>query len=721
MAPEVVSFQFDSVEVLPQAFQVLRDGIALPLEPKAVRVLLYLIENRGRAVGKDELLGAVWGDTAVTDNALTRVIAQLRRELGDDARNPRYIQTVPTLGYRFIAELRSRAEEIAANPVAQPDPSPVPRRDWQWVSAGGGLILLVAAVGWLTTIGRRAPDSAAPPALVTRQLTTSAGFDNSASFSPDGRRLVYSSDRTGRLEIYVRSTEGIAAETQLTNDGGQNLHSAWSPDGKWIAYHSARRGGVWVIPASGGAPRQIVQHGSQPSWSPDGSRIAFRTGDVFSVAANSLVSGERQSLMLVPVHGGRATPLTQEGNPPGQPNFPTWRPDGKRILFVLYTGRTAELWLADPDGRKPPQRLAELDLRVFVHPVFDPSGRSVYFGSYSQVRDFGIWRLPLTANGEQAAAQPVEVVRTGPAIPRELAISADGKRLAYTASSQVSQIWRLPMRGTSPSGDPAPLFRDTVLRTSFPVYSPDATKIAFNARVYGSPGEIYVMNSDGSGAAPLTNNSVHDLLPSWTPDGTAVIFTRDTESGPQWWRASLTDRSEKPLLNATTMFGFGRMSPDGGSIVLHRGIEHPSTIFTVDVTTGVTRQLTADADRTGYPAWSPDGKWIAYELLRGDHTYLALMDRDGRGQHQLQTDAGHSWCSGWSPDSRKILFAGFRDGDWNLWWIDRETKVQRKLTDYSSLATYVRYPAWSPRGDSIVFEHSTTRGNVYVVDLKPGS
>ena len=69
----------------------------------------------------------------------------------------------------------------------------------------------------------------------------------------------------------------------------------------------------------------------------------------------------------------------------------------------------------------------------------------------------------------------------------------------------------------------------------------------------------------------------------------------------------------------------------------------------------------------------------------------------------------------------KILFASFRDGNWNLWWIDRETKVQRKLTDYSSLATYVRYPSWSPRADSIVFEHSTTRGNIFVVDLKPGS
>ena len=106
MAREASCYQFDKLEVQPAAFAVLRDGQALSLEPKAVRVLLYLIEHRDRAVSKEELIEAVWDGAAVTDNALTRIVAQLRRELGDDARQARYIQTLPTLGYRFIAELR---------------------------------------------------------------------------------------------------------------------------------------------------------------------------------------------------------------------------------------------------------------------------------------------------------------------------------------------------------------------------------------------------------------------------------------------------------------------------------------------------------------------------------------------------------------------------------------------------------------------------------------
>src|SRR5262245_17930502 len=95
------TFQFDDVLVDPAAFRVSKAGRVLPLEPKAIRVLVYLAENRPRAVSKDELMTAVWEDAAVTDNALTRIVAQLRKSLGDSSREPKYIETVPTLGYRF--------------------------------------------------------------------------------------------------------------------------------------------------------------------------------------------------------------------------------------------------------------------------------------------------------------------------------------------------------------------------------------------------------------------------------------------------------------------------------------------------------------------------------------------------------------------------------------------------------------------------------------------
>src|SRR5262245_26265330 len=105
MNEKLLCYQFDDVRVDPQAFKVWRGGAQLPLEPKAFEALVFLLNHRGRLVEKNELLDAVWKDAFVTPNALTRVIASLRRALGDDAREAKYIETVKTRGYRFIAEV----------------------------------------------------------------------------------------------------------------------------------------------------------------------------------------------------------------------------------------------------------------------------------------------------------------------------------------------------------------------------------------------------------------------------------------------------------------------------------------------------------------------------------------------------------------------------------------------------------------------------------------
>ena len=105
MTAKSLIYQFDKVRVEAREFRVFKDGEPVALEPKAFQVLVYLLEQRGRLVTKDELLEAVWKDSFVTPNALTRIVAQLRRALGDASQNSRYIETVPTHGYRFIAEV----------------------------------------------------------------------------------------------------------------------------------------------------------------------------------------------------------------------------------------------------------------------------------------------------------------------------------------------------------------------------------------------------------------------------------------------------------------------------------------------------------------------------------------------------------------------------------------------------------------------------------------
>src|SRR5437016_6093846 len=99
------AFLFDDVRVEPVTFQAFKAGNVIQLEPKALRLLLFLIENRGRLIEKEEILEAIWNGTHVTENALAGEIAKLRKTLGDDPKAARYIQTVHTRGYRFVAEV----------------------------------------------------------------------------------------------------------------------------------------------------------------------------------------------------------------------------------------------------------------------------------------------------------------------------------------------------------------------------------------------------------------------------------------------------------------------------------------------------------------------------------------------------------------------------------------------------------------------------------------
>src|SRR6266571_3975696 len=100
------AFLFDDVRVEPATFQAFKAGNVVQVEPKALRLLLFLIENRGRLIEKEEILDTIWNGTHVTENALAQEIGKLRKTLGDDPKAARYIQTVHTRGYRFIAEVR---------------------------------------------------------------------------------------------------------------------------------------------------------------------------------------------------------------------------------------------------------------------------------------------------------------------------------------------------------------------------------------------------------------------------------------------------------------------------------------------------------------------------------------------------------------------------------------------------------------------------------------
>src|SRR2546421_6395990 len=128
MSPRIPSvFLFDDIRIEPATFRAFKAGQLIQLEPKVLRLLLFLIENRDRLIEKEEILNAIWNGAHVTENALTVEIAKLRRTLGDDPKIPKYIQTVHTRGYRFIAEVEVRNPSENLSPANGKDFEPAQR------------------------------------------------------------------------------------------------------------------------------------------------------------------------------------------------------------------------------------------------------------------------------------------------------------------------------------------------------------------------------------------------------------------------------------------------------------------------------------------------------------------------------------------------------------------------------------------------------------------
>lgn len=736
-------YQFDSVRVDAAGFRVWKDEAIIQMEPKAFRVLLFLLENRGRLIEKRELLDAVWKETFVTENALTREIAQLRKALGDNVRDVKYIETVPTRGYRFIADVeiingRLPKEESAekkdeaeqANYVAEPATVPTavpstgavhkesPQRTQRtipisFVWIGALALLLIASILFWTFLKRSSADAQVVRRIT--QVTTWPGLDVYPSLSPDGNSLAYSSNHDGNFEIYVKPLASGGQERPLTSDGAQNSEPAWSPDGQYIAYHSRNRGGIWIVPALGGSARRLTEFGSKPAWSRDGSMIAFQSESPNDLNGSAYGALPPSTIWTIPSLGGQLQQITQVGMPRGGHSSPTWSPDGKRIVFFAYDTTLAEIWSTSAQGGDVKQLTTK---QLFFDPVYAPDGESIYCVGVSR-NVFGLWRIQVAPNSGERLGEPTEVQGAGTQTIRSLSISADGRRIAYTVRSMTSDIWSVPLSSASSeaAGAPAPLLQDKSMRKTNPAISPDGKKIALGVWRTGAPGSVWLLDADGKNPSQLTTGNSSSGQVNWlSSDEIAYVTYQD--DNPRMFSTNLKTGVERPLLSITNDMDFMRLSPDGKQLAYNSGKSGTINLWEVALDSGQSRQLTFDKELMGWASWSPDGQSIAFEMKRGDDTHIAVIPKNGGDVTQLTFERGQSWPNSWSPNGERIAFAGFRNGIWNIYWVSVKDKTQKQLTNFNKLNAYVRYPAWSPLGNQIVFEYAEMTGNIWMMELK---
>lgn len=231
-------FRFDDFEIDMQSFRLLQSGKALPVEPKALNLLIFLVENRRRLIERRELIDAVWGNSFVTDHVLNRAIAQLRKLLQDDRKQPRYIETAPTLGYRFIGDVQEVQELTTQSPstsrtsqqsLAEPAVSSAAPLAVMPFSASGGiapeikrrfskfpaiylggvaLVMAAAIAFWMQTYSKRTPiPSTSIQSLVVLPLDNLSG-DASQQYLADGMtsELITGLGQISALRVISRTT-----------------------------------------------------------------------------------------------------------------------------------------------------------------------------------------------------------------------------------------------------------------------------------------------------------------------------------------------------------------------------------------------------------------------------------------------------------------------------------------------------------------------------------
>jgi len=201
------------------------------------------------------------------------------------------------------------------------------------------------------------------------RLTDDPANESYPAFSPDGQRVSFDSDRDGNFEIYTMNPDGSDVR-RLTYNDAVDASAAWSPDGSRIAWMSDRSGRfeVWLMNADGSEQRQFTGAGETasegthwfPQWSPDGTRMAFHVNrDVYTVGAD----------------GSGYTRLTVD---PDNGMVPTWSPDSSRIIFMSWRSGATEIYVMPADGGEP-TRLTHTEVGESIDPRWSPDGSQVVY------------------------------------------------------------------------------------------------------------------------------------------------------------------------------------------------------------------------------------------------------------------------------------------------------------------------------------------------------
>jgi Tol biopolymer transport system component/DNA-binding winged helix-turn-helix (wHTH) protein len=737
-------------------------GARLNLPDQPLQFLTALLERPGELVTRDELRQRLWAEETFVDfeHGLNAAVKRLRDTLGDSADTPRFIETVPRRGYRFIAPVDRHDDrsESGQFPVDLPPLGPdgivgrLAHHPIMTVVASVAVTLL-AIGGWWTIrslFTRKAPFARPVQRHLTR-LTFDPGLQTDVTWSPDGRLIAYASDRAGTFNIWVKPVSGGDA-VQVTKSLGQDTEPDWSPDGGTIVFRSERDGGgLFVVPALGGIERRLTSFGVQPKWSPDGSQILFAS------ATDS-----------------RATYVVALDNSPPHPVLEgfvnddllyvlcrAWHPDG-RVSIVARTRKDGfGLYTFPPSGGRPTLTRILPAARVIPGTAPDvplveqcqwaPSGAALYFqGKLNDVSN--VWRVAIDPKSLEAGV--AERLTTGSGQDTRVAVSHDGQYAAFATQAESTRLWSFPFDAAVGRilGEGQPVTATTTLVQDTEL-APDGRRIAYSLTGVGT-GVLELWSQDlmSGEKRQLARDSANRGGPKWSPEGSRLAYQwhhrTDTAQEYSVGVRPATGGDERllspPLLNHQVVpFGW---SPDGKSVLVSASLSTSGeprlvgysrfavTLWSLAAAPHADQSARVLASNPDLDLWqesfSPNGRWIVFEAVNRrvpDVTatlYVIPSTGGDDSTHWRRLTDLQGWADKprWSPDGKRLYFWSRQGSLFNVWGVrfddERGTTVGApfQVTRFDSRARKIYPGEPSVSRERLLMSMTDTTGSIWTLD-----
>jgi Tol biopolymer transport system component len=564
--------------VIPSLNQVRIGRRVVHVQPKAMRLLLVLAETPRRLVTREQLSERVWDSRFPTDEVIARTVASLRKSLGDDSKDPKFIETIPKQGYRLIAKV-TRKQKAAAR--------------WLTVLVAS---LTLAALGW-TNYKRRVEmrGQAGNFELTARIAVGLSGYEEAPAIGPYGERLAFSyAPRESPIHrIHVASLgPSVDGPAGVGQQGFDDRYPVWSPTGDELAFIrkiDKSRCAILRVNLATGTERLVIDCNASiitpVDWSPDGENIVYSD-------QNQLNPGQYR-LMAVSAMGGKARQLTTNDASGLSDWWPRVSPDGQRIAHIRGNLHEQRIFLTPIQGGKP--QLWGGGGEGFLYGMSwmeDGSGLVYTFrgpdGVFSlwhlamgesQATELGgrDWALPSIGNGQLAAvrlnhdldvfridlndeqSQSMSSVFDSSGIDEDPALSPDGSKAVLISNrSGVRALWLVDVDHDATRVG-REIFRPENGLLRSPTWSWDGEHIALVERA-GSRSAIWLVEMKGQTARRIYQGQEQLASPGFTNDG-ALLFGSDRSGQWQIWRLDLIDGG----INQVTKHGGyrARQSEDG--------------------------------------------------------------------------------------------------------------------------------------------------------------